>query len=286
MDPAALVMASPEPEPPPPLLLPMTISTEHGVRCRQCGVVLRLEQVSDHECAAPPPPPPPPSPSSPPLLVCPPVAGAPEDEGGGRSGRDGGLQRTLSTKSGVRCRQCGELLAAEDVADHECGDGSDRPDGAAAQASEGEQLDGGERPGRKAGGRMKQWLQSKAPRVSLGSNKATAAAAAAAAAAASAPAAAAKRSANFDVMLSYTAGDRRSERRLVRALADQLRAEGCSVWFPPPAKGDSIRPSNLQSAVEGARVVVLCMSDEYAACQHCICEYHLQNISMAIEILD
>jgi hypothetical protein len=48
--------------------------------------------------------------------VCPP-AQEPETQG---------IQRQISTRAGVRCRQCGELLSLDEVADHECGDDDDR----------------------------------------------------------------------------------------------------------------------------------------------------------------
>eukprot|EP01048_Picozoa_sp_COSAG05_P017923 COSAG05_NODE_2532_length_2937_cov_3.695913_3_plen_209_part_01 len=61
----------------------------------------------------------------------------------------------------------------------------------------------------------------------------------------------------FDVMISYTSVDR----RIVRALADRLRDEDLTVWFPLGETSNQSAAS-LRKGVEGAHVVLCCMREE------------------------
>jgi hypothetical protein len=78
----------------------------------------------------------------------------------------------------------------------------------------------------------------------------------------------------FDVMISYSSLDR----RIVRALADRLRDENLTVWFPVGETGKQ-SVANVRSSIDGAHVVLCCMRDEYVTAPHCMHEFeHLAAI--------
>ena len=61
----------------------------------------------------------------------------------------------------------------------------------------------------------------------------------------------------YDVFLSHSSRDK----VVVRALAEQLRADGLHVWFDDwEIKPDDSIPAKIEEGLERARVLVLCMS--------------------------
>ena len=76
---------------------------------------------------------------------------------------------------------------------------------------------------------------------------------------------------DYDVLLSYTAKDK----KIVHALAERLKKDGLRVWLDAwvVKPGDSI-PMKIQHGVEKSRIMLLCMSPSYFKSEWGALEHH------------